>query len=85
MRSQQKLSAGDSQIRLEIDYDGGGIGKGADLRLVVNDAAVATGRLKTTIASRFSIDEGTDIGMDRGATSDNSMTVDTVRLTLSIK
>ena len=67
VKSQEKLSAGDSEIRLEIDYDGGGIGKGADLRLVVNDAAVATGRLETTIASRFSIDEGTDIGMDRGA------------------
>ena len=67
VKSQEKLGAGDSEIRLEIDYDGGGIGKGADLRLVVNDAAVATGRLETTIASRFSIDEGTDIGMDRGA------------------
>ena len=67
VKSRQKLSAGDSEIRLEIYYDGGGIGKGADLRLIVNDGAVATGRLETTIASRFSIDEGTDIGMDRGA------------------
>ena len=67
VQSNRKLDAGDSDIRLEIYYDGGGIGKGADLRLVVNDVAAASGRLETTIASRFSIDEGTDIGMDRGA------------------
>ncbi len=28
---------------------------------------VAEGRLEATIASRFAIDEGTDIGMDRGS------------------
>jgi len=67
VKSASKLSAGDSDIRLEIYYDGGGIGKGADVRLVVNGGAAASGRLETTIASRFSIDEGTDIGMDRGA------------------
>ncbi len=67
VKSPRKLNAGDSDIRVEIYYDGGGIGKGAHLRLIVNDEAAATGRLETTIASRFSIDEGTDIGMDRGA------------------
>ena len=67
VKSKQKLNTGDSDIRLEIYYDGGGIGKGADIRLLVNDVLAATGRMDTTIASRFSIDEGTDIGMDRGA------------------
>ena len=67
VKSPRKLKAGDSDIRVEIYYDGGGIGKGAHLRLIVNEEAAATGRLETTIASRFSIDEGTDIGMDRGA------------------
>jgi hypothetical protein len=67
VKSPRKLKAGDTDIRIEMYYDGGGIGKGAHLRLIVNDAVAATGRLETTIASRFSIDEGTDIGMDRGA------------------
>ena len=67
VKSSRKLKTGDSDIRLEIYYDGGGIGKGADIRLVVNNVAAATGRLETSIASRFSIDEGTDNGMDRGA------------------
>ena len=67
VKSNRKLATGESDIRLEIYYDGGGIGKGADIRLVVNEVAAASGRLETTIASRFSIDEGTDIGMDRGA------------------
>ena len=64
------------EIRLEIDYER------HRKRRPVNDAAVATGRLETTIASRFSIDEGTDIGMDRGAPVIKlSMTADTARLT----
>ena len=67
LRSAQPLAAGDSELRLEIDYDGGGVGKGADLRLLLNGEPVATGRLDATVSSRFSIDEGTDVGMDRGS------------------
>ena len=67
LRSAQPLAAGDSDLRLEIDYDGGGVGKGADLRLLLNGEPVATGRLDATVSSRFSIDEGTDVGMDRGS------------------
>ena len=37
------------------------------MRLLLNDTEVASGRLDATVASRFSIDEGADIGMDRGS------------------
>lgn len=65
--SNQPLPVGQSQLRFEIDYDGGGVGKGADVRMKINDQVVALGRIDQTIASRFSIDEGADVGLDRGS------------------
>ena len=65
--SNQPLPVGQSQLRFEIDYDGGGPGKGADVRMKINDQVVAVGRIDQTVASRFSIDEGADVGLDRGS------------------
>ncbi len=65
--SNKSLPSGKSEIRFELDYDGGGTGKGADVRLKLNGDVVAEGRLEKTIASRFSIDEGADVGLDRGS------------------
>ena len=67
LTSNKPLPAGKSEIRFELDYDGGGTGKGADLRLKLNGEVVAEGRMDKTIASRFSIDEGADVGLDRGS------------------
>ena len=66
-KSSEPLSAGTSELRFEIDYDGGGVGKGANTTLSVNGEVVSSGRLEKTTPSRFSIDEGTDVGMDRGS------------------
>jgi len=65
--SNKPLPAGKSEIRFELDYDGGGVGQGADVRLKLNGEVVAEGRMEKTIASRFSIDEGADVGLDRGS------------------
>ncbi|MCP4798544.1 MAG: arylsulfatase [bacterium] len=67
LRSKRPLTTGNSEIRFEMDYDGNGVGKGADIRLLINGSKVASSRLDATVASRFSIDEGADIGMDRGS------------------
>ena len=67
LTSNKPLPAGKSEIRFELDYDGGGAGKGADIRLKLNGEVVAEGRMEKTIASRFSIDEGADVGLDRGS------------------
>ncbi len=66
-KSSEPLSAGTSELQFKIDYDGGGIGKGATTTLSVNGEVVSSGRLEKTTPSRFSIDEGTDVGMDRGS------------------
>ena len=66
-KSSEPLSAGTSELQFKIDYDGGGIGKGATTTLSGNGEVVSSGRLEKTTPSRFSIDEGTDVGMDRGS------------------
>lgn len=64
--STEKLPAGKSTIRFEFDYDGGGMGKGGDAILYVNDKKVGEGRLDHTQAIVFSADETADVGVDLG-------------------
>ena len=54
------MKSGNSKIRVDIDYDGGGAGKGANVKLMVNNEQVASGRLEKINKMRFSIDEGAD-------------------------
>ncbi|PRB18450.1 arylsulfatase [Microbacterium sp. MYb62] len=66
VRSAQPLASGDHQVRLEFDYDGGGLGKGATAELYLDGAKVATGRIEATVPLAFSGDETTDVGSDTG-------------------
>ena len=63
----EALPAGPCTIRMEFDYDGGGVGKGGTASLFVNDRQVATGRVEKTEPARFSADETFDIGRDTGS------------------
>jgi len=49
---------------MEFAYDGGGLGKGAEVTLYVDGARVGTGRLAATVPMVFSFDETADIGRD---------------------
>jgi arylsulfatase len=60
------LSAGKSTLRYEFTYDGGGIGKGGNGRIFVNDKVVAEGRIERTQGMIFSLDESADVGRDNG-------------------
>jgi arylsulfatase len=61
------LPAGPCTVRVQFDYDGGGMGKGGTLTMFVNDVQVATGRIEKTELLRFSADETFDIGCDTGS------------------
>jgi arylsulfatase A-like enzyme len=63
----QALPAGKATIRLNFDYDGGGISKGGSATILVNGEKVATGRIERTQGILFSADETADVGLD-GAT-----------------
>jgi arylsulfatase A-like enzyme len=52
------------EVRMEFTYDGGGLGKGGDVRLYVDGAQVGEGRVEGTVPMLFSADETTDVGSD---------------------
>ena len=70
--SEEAVPAGEHQVRMEFDYDGGGLGKGGDVTLLVDGEAVGAGRVNATVPMVFSGDETTDLGEDTGtAVSDD--------------
>lgn len=65
------VKPGAAKIELRFEYDGGGYGRGADLRLTVNGKPVATGRIERSVPAFFSIDETFDVGTDSGSPAGN--------------
>ena len=66
------VPAGEHQVRMEFDYDGGGVGKGGTATLYVDGQEVASGRVDGSVPGVFSADETTDVGTDTatGVTDD---------------
>ena len=64
--SDKPLPPGKATIRLEFAYDGGGLGKGGQATLFVNDQQVSQGRIEHTQPVIFSADETADVGIDLG-------------------
>jgi arylsulfatase len=52
---------------MEFAYDGGGLGKGGKVTLLVDGKAVGTGAVSVTQAILFSADETCDVGRDAGS------------------
>ena len=61
------IPAGQHQVRMEFTYDGGGLGKGGEVRLFVDGEKVGEGRVAATAAMVFSADETCDVGVEGGA------------------
>lgn len=64
--SDARLTPGDHVLRFKFDYNGGGIGKGGQGTLFVDEEEVAKGDIPQTISVRFSLDETFDVGEDTG-------------------
>ena len=58
------IPAGEHQVRMEFTYDGGGLGKGGDVKLYLDGELVGEGRVDATVPMLFSADETTDVGSD---------------------
>ncbi len=58
------VAAGKANIRMNFDYDGGGISKGGTANILVNGQNVASGRIERTQGMIFSADEGAGVGQD---------------------
>jgi arylsulfatase len=62
-----KLPAGDHQVRMEFAYAGGGMGKGGDVTLFVDGQKSGFGHVAATASTVFSADDGCDVGCDTGS------------------
>lgn len=64
----EPLPEGPAVIGVSFDYDGGGLGKGATVSLLVDERNVAHGRIERTVPFRFSMSgETLDVGTDTGS------------------
>jgi arylsulfatase len=61
----EKLAPGRHALRFHFDYDGGGIGKGGTVTILVDGKAVVKGRIEKTVPIVFSL-ETVDVGWDWG-------------------
>src|SRR4029078_11758340 len=60
----QPLAAGAGSVRLNFDYDGGGVGKGGTATLLGNGKQVRSGRTERHEGMIFSADETAGVGED---------------------
>lgn len=79
--SDQILPSGQHQVRMEFDYDGGGLGKGGTVTLYVDGNQVGQGRVKQTEPFVYSADETFDIGVDDASSVSPDYTQETSRFT----
>ena len=64
--STEALPEGNSTIRFDFTYDGGGWGKGGTGTLSINDKLVGEGRIEQTVPFVYAFDESFDVGEDWG-------------------
>ncbi|SEF18751.1 arylsulfatase [Jiangella alba] len=63
IRADAAVPAGEHRVRVEFGYDGGGLGKGGAVTLLVDDQPVGAGRVERTEPIGFGY-EPTDVGRD---------------------
>lgn len=63
----REIPSGRHLVRMQFDYDGGGIAKGGTVRLFVDDQPAGEGRVERTQPLPFASDEPFDIGSDLGS------------------
>jgi arylsulfatase len=88
----EALTAGKATVRMNFDYDGGGIGKGGTATILVNGQKTASGRIEHTQAMMFSSDETAGVGMDDATPvttdykeRDNAFTGKILKVTVDVK
>ena len=61
------LPSGEHQVRMEFAYDGGGLGKGANVTLFLDGETIGSSRVAATQPMIFSADETCDVGNESGS------------------
>jgi arylsulfatase len=88
----QALGPGKATVCMKFDYDGGGIGKGGTVTMLVNGEKVASGRVERTQPMIFSADETAGVGVDDATPvttdykeRDNAFTGKILKVTVDVK
>lgn len=88
----EALKPGKNTVRVNFDYDGGGIGKGGTFSILVNGKLSANGRIERTQPFVFSADETAGVGIDEATTVtedykqyDNAFTGKILKVVLDVK
>jgi arylsulfatase len=86
------VATGKITLRMNFDYDGGGVGKGGLATLLVNGEKVASGRIERTQMAIFSADETAGVGKDDATPvttdykeRDNAFTGKILKVDLTVK
>jgi arylsulfatase A-like enzyme len=66
IEANRPVPSGEHQVRMEFDYDGGGLGKGGTVSLFYDGDKVGEGHVEHTVPFIFSGDETADVGQDAG-------------------
>ncbi|HMC52954.1 MAG TPA: arylsulfatase, partial [Acidimicrobiales bacterium] len=72
---------GSHEVRMEFNYDGGGLAQGGDVWLFVDGEKAGNGRVDATEPMMFSGDETCDIGVDLGSSVSDDYTSGASRFT----
>ena len=62
-----QIPAGQHQVRMEFNYDGGGLAKSGTASLYVDGHKAGEGRVEVTVPMAFSADETCDVGKGTGS------------------
>ena len=81
----EPVAPGERQVRMEFDYEGGGVGKGGDIHLYVDGTEVASGKVRATVPGVFSADETADVGTDSATGVTDDLTHSSVTFNGSVK
>ncbi|HAD14438.1 MAG TPA: hypothetical protein DCF33_18605 [Saprospirales bacterium] len=92
VEASEALKPGRNTVRVNFDYDGGGIGKGGTYSIFVAGNLVAKGRIDRTQPFVFSADETAGVGIDEATTVtkdykqfDNAFTGKIIKVVLDVK
>ena len=84
VEGETEIPSGTHQVRMEFDYDGGGLGKGGTVSLYLDGEKTGEGRVEGTVPMIFSGDETCDVGSDTASPVSDDYTVQDSRFTGTI-
>jgi arylsulfatase A-like enzyme len=66
VKTAEVVPAGEHTVEVDFTYDGGGLGRGGDVRVLIDGVESGSGRLERTVPFGFSIVESLNVGHDWG-------------------